>query len=186
MSTTDSTECDRLKLAAAKMVALPGLTVKDAMLIAKFTDDEIDDKNMRQKVLRRLPGKGKRRMKELTSGNAEEGSIMQSIDVENGKNSDVSPITDDSATSLLNSDGKQMQKSRRLTVSQKQEQRVEDYAEWLKKKEAHKAATTLYAEQLSIEGGKSLRDVEKKIKSEFKVGPSKETIRRQGGRGVPV
>ena len=73
------------------MVALPGLTVKDAMIIAKFTDDEIEDKNMRQKVLRRLPGKGKRRMKELTSDNAEEGSIMQSIDVEDINNSDVSP-----------------------------------------------------------------------------------------------
>jgi hypothetical protein len=178
MSTTDSTECDRLKLAAAKMVAFPGLTVKDAMLIAKFTDDEIEDKRMRQKVLRRLPGKGKRRMKELTSESAEEGSTIRSIDVENGKNSDISPITSDSASSLLQSDGTQKHKSRRLTVSQKQEQRVEDYAEWLKKKEAHKAATTLYAEQLSIEGGMSLRDVEKKIKSEFKVGPSKETIRR--------
>jgi len=163
MSTTNSTECDRLNLAAAKMVALPGLTVKDAMLIAKFTDDEIEDKRMRQKVLRRLPGKGKRRMKELTSESAEEGSTIRSIDVENGKNSDISPITDDSASSLLQSDGTQKHKSRRLTVSQKQEQRVEDYAEWLKKKEAHKAATTLYAEQLSIEGGMSLRDVEKKL-----------------------
>ena len=178
MSTTDSTECDRLKVAVAKIVALPGLTVKDAMKLADFSRDEIEDKSMQRKVYRRLPGKGKRNMRELTSESAEEGSIMQSVDVENINNSDVSPITDDSATSLLNSDGKQMQKSRRLTVSQKQEQRVEDYANWLKKKEAHKAATTLYSEQLSIQGGMSLRDVEKKIKSDFKVGPSKETIRR--------
>ena len=75
--------------------------MKDAMLIAKFTDDEIEDKRMRQKVLRRLPGKGKRRMKELTSESAEEGSTIRSIDVENGKNSDISPITSDSASSLL-------------------------------------------------------------------------------------
>ena len=89
MSTTDSTECDRLKVAAAKMMAFPGLSVKDAMLIAKFTDDEVEDKRMRQKVLRRLPGKGKRRMKELTSESAEEGSTIRSIDVENGKNSET-------------------------------------------------------------------------------------------------
>ena len=135
MSTTDSTECDRLKLAVAKMVALPGLSVKDAMIIAKFTDDEIEDKNMQRKVLRRLPGKGKRNMRELTSESAEEGSTIRSIVVENGKNSDVSPITSESASSLLQSDGTQKHKSRRLTVGQKQEQRVEDYAEWLKYKE---------------------------------------------------
>jgi hypothetical protein len=46
MSTTDSTECDRLKVAAYKMVAHPGLSVKDAMIIAKFTDDEIEDKKL--------------------------------------------------------------------------------------------------------------------------------------------
>ena len=118
MSTTDSTECDRLKLAAAKMMAFPGLSVKDAMLIAKFTDDEVENKCLQRKVLRRLPGKRKRNMIGLGNECAEEGSIIQSIDVENRNNSDVSPITDDSAT-------KQMQKSRRLTVSQKQEQSVD-------------------------------------------------------------
>ena len=156
----------------------PTLSVKDAMLIAKFTDDEVENKCLQRKVLRRLPGKGKRNMIGLGKECAEEGSIIQSIDVENEKDSDLSPITDDSARSLLNSDGSQKKKSRRLTVTQKQEQRVQDYAEWSKYKEAHKAATTLYSEQLSIEGGMSLRDVEKKIKTEFKVGPSKETIRR--------
>ncbi len=103
--------------------------MKDAMRIAKFTDDEIEDKKLRQKVLRRLPGKGKRRMIQLRSENAEEGSITHSIDVENTNNSDMSPITDNSTTSLLNSDSKQKQKSRQLTVSQKQEQRVNDFTD---------------------------------------------------------
>ncbi len=98
------------------MVSLPGLSVKGAMTIARFTDDEIEDKNMQRKVLQRLPGKGKRNMRELTSDNAEEGSIMHSIDVENRNNSDVSPITDDSAVSLFDSDGTQKQKTRQLTV----------------------------------------------------------------------
>ena len=65
MSTTDSAECDRLKLAVAKMVALPGLSVKDAMKLANFSVAEREDNNMRRKVLRRLPGKGKHRMKEV-------------------------------------------------------------------------------------------------------------------------
>jgi hypothetical protein len=65
MSTTDSTECDRLKVAAAKMMAFPGLSVYDAMLIAKFTDNEVENKCLQRKVLQRLPGKGKCNMIEL-------------------------------------------------------------------------------------------------------------------------
>ncbi len=68
------------------MVAHPGLSVKDAMMIAKFTNDEIEDKKLWQKVLRRLPGKGKRHMIQLRSENAEEGSSIHSIDNENTNN----------------------------------------------------------------------------------------------------
>jgi hypothetical protein len=46
MLTTKSTECDWLNVAMSKMVAHPGLSVKDAMTIAKFTDDEIEDRTM--------------------------------------------------------------------------------------------------------------------------------------------
>ena len=65
MSTTDSTKCDRLKLAVAKMVALPGLCVRDAMKLADFSIYEIEDESMQQKVFRRLPGMGKRHMREV-------------------------------------------------------------------------------------------------------------------------
>ena len=65
MSATDSIECDRLNLAVEKMVSHPGLSVKDAIKIADFSVDEIEDDNMRRKVLRRLPGRGKRRLKEV-------------------------------------------------------------------------------------------------------------------------
>jgi hypothetical protein len=54
-------------------------------------------------------------MIQLMSENAEEGSIIHSIDVKNRNNSDLSPITDNSMTSLLNIDGKQRQTSRQLT-----------------------------------------------------------------------
>jgi len=174
MSATDSTECDRLKLAAEKIIALPGLTVKDAMKLADFSLEEREDKNMRQKVLRRLPGKGKRRMKE----GIDDGTVANSVVVEKEQNSDVSPLTSDSARTVLTSEDSQKPKFRRLTVSQKQDQRANECVEWNKYKDAHKAATRLYAEQLPLDDGMSLRDVEKKIKSEFKVGPSRETIRR--------
>ena len=76
MSATDSTKCDRLKQAAANMVAHPTLSVKDAMKLADFSVDEREDKTLRQKVLRRLPGKGKRCMKELTSKGGEVRSVI--------------------------------------------------------------------------------------------------------------
>jgi hypothetical protein len=81
------------------------------MTVARFTDDKIEDKNMQRKVLRRLPGKEKHGMIQLMSENAEEGSIIHSIDIENRNNTDMSPITDDSTASLLNSDCKQKQNS---------------------------------------------------------------------------
>jgi hypothetical protein len=49
MSTTDSTKCDRLKVAAY---------VKDAMTIAKFTDDEIEDKNYDKRSSYTCPARG--------------------------------------------------------------------------------------------------------------------------------
>ena len=129
MSTTDSTECDRLKQAAANMVAHPTLSVKDAMKLADFSVDEREDKTLQQKVLRCLPGKGKRRMKELTSKGGEVGSVVAFVDIEEGKNSDVSPLTGDSTASLMGKNGSRKPKSRRMTVAQKQEQRASDFAE---------------------------------------------------------
>ena len=90
MSATDSTECDHLKLAAAKMVAHPMLSVKDAMILAKLT---------------------KTYNKRSLSGHDEVGSLVKSINVEKGKNSDVSPLTSNSMASLLGSNGSQKPKS---------------------------------------------------------------------------
>jgi hypothetical protein len=157
MSTTDSTECDWLKVAVAKMVALPGLSVKDAMLIAKFTDNEVENKSLQGKVLQHLPGKGKRNMRELARECTEEGSIIQAIDVENEKNSDLSPITDNSATSLLKSDGSQKQKSRRLIVSQKQLMNASTAG----KKFTVMGGNHLTSDDILIAAERSLRDKEK-------------------------
>ncbi len=85
MSATDSTDCNRLKQATANMVAHPTLSVKDAMKLADFSVDEREDKTIRQKVLRGLPGKGKCRMKELTSKGGEVGSVVAFVDIEEEK-----------------------------------------------------------------------------------------------------
>ena len=107
MSTTDYTECDRLKLAAAKIMALPGPTVKHAICHeTDFSLDEREDKNMRQKVLRRLPGKGKRRMSE----GIDDGTVTNSVVVEKEQNSDVSPLTSDGARTVLTREDSQKPK----------------------------------------------------------------------------
>jgi hypothetical protein len=121
MSATNSTECDCLKLAAANIVAHPTLSVKDALKLTDFTINEIEDKNLWQKVLWRLPGKGKHRMKESMSKGGEVGSVVAFVDIEKEQNSDVSPLTSDSMTSLLGSNGSRKPKSWQMTVAQKQE-----------------------------------------------------------------
>jgi hypothetical protein len=106
-----TTDCDRLKLAAANMVAHPTLSVKDAMKLTDFTINEIKDKNLQQKVLQRLPGKGKRCIEESISKGGEVGSVVAFVDIEKEKNSDVSPLTSDSMATLLGSNGSQKPKS---------------------------------------------------------------------------
>ena len=50
-----------------------------------------------------------------------------------------------------------------MTVAQKQEQQASDCAEWNNYKDVHKATTRLYADQLSVKRGLSVRKVEKKL-----------------------
>ena len=97
------------------MVAYPNMPVKDAMKLADFTPDEMEDKNLQQKVLRRLPGKGKRHMKELMSKGSEIESVVKCVSIENDRHNDVSPLTGESTTSLLGSDDSRKPKFRRMT-----------------------------------------------------------------------
>jgi hypothetical protein len=55
---------------------------------------------------------------------------VKSINIEKGKNSDVSPLSSNSMASLLASNGSQKPKSQWMTVAQKQEQWASDCAEW--------------------------------------------------------
>ena len=97
MSTTESAESDKLDAAVRKMKQYREITVKDAMKLADFTADEIEDKNIQRKVLRRLPGKGKRKLKAMAGGDG--ASIISAVVVNREKNTDISPLSNPSMSS---------------------------------------------------------------------------------------
>ena len=96
MSTTESAESDKLDAAVKKMIQYREITVKDAMKLADFTADEIEDKNMQRKVLRRLPGKGKRKLKAMAMAGGNCASISSAIIVNREKSTDISPLSNPS------------------------------------------------------------------------------------------
>ncbi len=49
-----------MKHAVATLMRAPGLTVREAMILAKFTDDEANTKSMQRKVARSMPMKSKK------------------------------------------------------------------------------------------------------------------------------
>ena len=65
MSTTKSAKSDKLDIAVKKMIPHQSLIVKEAMQLDNFTAAKIDNKNMQRKVLWRLPGMGKCKMKAI-------------------------------------------------------------------------------------------------------------------------
>ena len=89
MSTTESAESDKLDAAVKKMIQYREITVKDAMQLAEFTADEIENKNMQRKVIRRLPGKGKCKLKAMAMVGGDGASII-SADVVNREKIQIS------------------------------------------------------------------------------------------------
>lgn len=49
-----------MKHAVATLMRAPGITVREAMILAKFTDDEANTKSMQRKVARSMPMKSKK------------------------------------------------------------------------------------------------------------------------------
>ena len=95
------------------------------MKLADFTADEIEDKNMQRKVLHRLPGKGKRKLKAMAMAGGDRASIISAVVVNRGKNTDASPRSNASLSrpNLLSTQMKA--KIGRLTSpAQKQDQRA--------------------------------------------------------------
>ena len=154
-----------LNLAVKKMISHQSLSVKDAMKLADFSAIDINNKNMQRKVLRRLPGKGKRAFNSndtASSYTTATTHVASVIDAgSSNQTSDMSPLSDPSSSSSARKKTKHC-----LNSKQKQEQRVADLAQWNAYKLAHKEDTALYAEERAKEGGgMSYRKVEKIIKT---------------------
>ena len=120
MSTRDSAESARLDVAVKKMKQYRDITVRDAMKLADFSATDINDKNMQRKVLRRLPGKGKRAFNSndtASSYTTATTHVASVIDAgSSNQTSDMSPLSDPSSSSSARKKTKH-----RLNSKQKQE-----------------------------------------------------------------
>ena len=171
MPRTSIVDSDKAKAAVSVLIRAPGITVREAMILAKFTEEEANTKSMQRKVSRDLQktteSKGKAN---ATVSTADSVPPVEDVDF-NGNESphDVSSMTEE----------EWKPKKHRLNAKQKQEKREAELRAKAKFSQAHKAATKLYAAELSKgeQDGMSSRKVEAVIKKKYKgVGPSHATI----------
>jgi hypothetical protein len=171
MPRTSIVDSDKAKAAVSVLIRAPGITVREAMILAKFTDEEANTKSMQRKVSRDLQrtteskGKGN-----ATVSTADSVLPVADVTLNDGNESphDVSSMTEE----------EWKPKKHRLNAKQKQEKREAELRAKAKFSRAHKAATKLYAAELSKgDDGMSSRKVEAVIKKKYKgVGPSHATI----------
>ena len=166
MPRTSIVDSDKAKAAVSVLIRAPGITVREAMILAKFTEEEANTKSMQRKVSRDLQkmteSKGKANATVFT---ADSVPPVEDVDF-NGNESphDVSSMTEE----------EWKPKKHRLNAKQKQEKREAELRAKAKFSQAHKAATKLYAAELSKgEDGMSSRKVEAVIKKKYKgFGPA--------------
>jgi hypothetical protein len=60
MPPTSLVDPEKAKAAANVLIRAPQLTVREAMILAKFTEEEADTKSMQRKVARSMPMKAKK------------------------------------------------------------------------------------------------------------------------------
>ena len=182
MSSTASTELELVDKAVLKLKTHPTLTVSEAMQLAGFSLSERCDKNMQRKVLRRLPGKGKRKFKTLVAASSSTSSFNASVSsvIIAGSANDTSPISGLSESTGDDGDKSIVKKFplQRLNSKQKQNKRIVDLNEWESYKKAHKEGTKLYDNERKKDGGMSLWKIAQEIKTKHKgVGLCAESIR---------
>jgi len=171
MPRTSIVDFDKAKAAVSILIRAPGITVREAMILAKFTEEEANTKSMQRKVSRDLQKTTKSKGKaNATVSTANSVPPVEDVDF-NGNESphDVSSMTEE----------EWKPKKHRLNAKQKQEKREAELRAKAKFSQAHKAATKLYAAELSKgeQDGMSSRKVEAVIKKKYKgVGPSHATI----------
>ena len=149
---------DKAKAAVRILIWVPGVTVREAMILAKFTEEEASTKSMQRKVSRDLLKKTETKGKSgATVATAESAPPIKDIDLDGNESpNEVSSMT-------VEEEWKP--KKHRLNAKQKQEKLEADLRAKAKYSRAHKAATKLYAAELKKgEKGMSLRKVEVAIK----------------------
>jgi hypothetical protein len=137
MPRTSIVDSDKAKAAVNVLIRAPGITVSEAMILAKFTEEEANTKLMQRKVSRDLQKKTESKGKaNATVSAADSVPPVEDVDF-NGNESphDMSSMTEE----------EWKPKKHRLNANQKQEKREAELRAKAKFSQAHKAATKLYA-----------------------------------------
>ena len=142
MPRTSLVDTKKAKAAVSILIPAPGLTVREAMILAKFTEEEAKTKSMQRKVSHDVQKKAATMTKAGATASAPESSPLpvESIDWDD----------DDSPNGIVSSmtEEEWKPKKHRLIAKQKQEKRKEYLRLQVKYSRAHKAATKLYATEL--------------------------------------
>ncbi len=170
MPPTSLVDPEKAKATVSVLIWAPQLTVREAMILARFTKEEANTKSMQQKVSQDAQKKAATKaMARATVSASELSPPIESIDWDNANSPNgVSTLTEE----------EWKPKKHQLNAKQKQEKHKEALQAKAKYSRAHKAATKLYSAELDKgEKGMSSRKVEGVIKKKYKgVGPSHATI----------
>ncbi len=150
-----------MKAAVSVIIWAPQLTVREAMILAKFTEKEANTKSMQRKVSRDAQKKAVMKATARATISASELSPpVESIDWDNANSPNgMSMLTEE----------EWKPKKHQLNAKQKQEKQEEALLAKAKYSRAHKAGTKLYSSKLDKgEKGMSSRKVEAVIKNSTK------------------
>jgi len=176
MSGEDSVPVDKLNKAAKLLYAAPILSVKEALLAAGVEENDADSRAVQMRVRRKLPSGNKKTL------------VASTITIDtNSPGSTVSSITTPSTSSSLSKKHAPppKKKQQRMSSKAKQQKLHDDKAARDYATTAHKEATTLYAAEKDIVGGKSAAEIEEQIKQKYHgVGPSTRIIQKYVKQGL--
>ena len=176
MSGITSSTAELVKKAVWYMQKHPTLTTALAMQLAGFSEEDYANSSKQRMVRRHLPGKGKRKMKELLSSDS--SGTLNGTTVPREVVVDCSPVTDPTTTDesffTATEPESPPNKMNRCNSKQMQDKRRKELKRREKRKAAHKSGTTLYADQLSLgPDGMSVRQcAESNKKRNGGIGPS--------------
>jgi hypothetical protein len=143
MSKNESALEAKFEIAVKTLLKAPNLTVPEAMLVAKFSTKDIENKSMQKIILRRFPG-GKRAMATLLPPALLPPSI---VDVPTYHSPQILHLTTlsggDGDTAIAGRIQPPKRKQQRMTASALQQKQVEDLKQKRHQVDVHKDAVRL-------------------------------------------